>query len=381
LVASRPEARDRRVACALLIATLAFALAASAQEPVEAVLSGTVLVGSVPMARGTVVLHEVSDARQGEIDSTRVSQDGTFRIRLPGLPNQETGALYFASVRHEGVMYFGAALANAAQLDSLYLIQAYDTLLAPAEGVDVPLQSRIIFFEPDGTTWRVTDLFQLRNDRDRTIVARPEGHVWSYPLPAAATDVETGEGEMSADVIRYEDGGLIARAALPPGGREFVVRYSLASPEVDIPTPGTTEVVNVLVREPAPPLDIAGLTPAGSVEMPAGGTYRIYEGDSIALPMLSVTAGEESGPPPVQWIAVGLALVLAAGGLVALRQASVGRASTRAAPRRPDARQDVILQLARLDEEFEAQRSPSKAAKQEYQQRRAELMSRLKSSS
>jgi hypothetical protein len=346
-----------------------------AQAVVEPVLSGRVLLGANPLTSGTVVLHEVSDVTQGEIDSTRVAPDGTFTLRLPGVPSSTLGQLYFASVRHQGVMYFGQALADVAQLDSQYVIQAYDTILAPPEGIDVALESRLIFIEASGATWVVTDVFSLRNDRDRTIVARPEGRVWSYPLPAAATEVQTGEGEMSADVIRYENGGITARAALPPGGREFVVRYTLTTLEVEIPTPGTTGTFDVLVREPAPPLDVMGLTPAASEELPERGTYRRYAADSVSIPSIVIALGEEAGPPPVQWIAVGLALVLAAGGLIALK-----RTTARPKAVRVDGRQDLLLQLARLDEDFEARRSPSAAAKQEYQQQRADLLHRLKSS-
>jgi hypothetical protein len=382
LAASLPSAlrwTGRRAPLALpLLAACLSAADAAAQEAVEPVLRGKVMLADAPLTRGTVVLHHVSDVIQGEIDSIRVGTDGAFAIRLPGVPDPTSGDVYFASVRHQGVMYFGQALTEGVQLDSLYLIQAYDTLLAPAEGVPVALSSRSIFFEADGPTWRITDVFQLRNDGDRTVVARPGGRVWSYPLPGLATEVVTGEGEMSADVITYEDGGLVVRAALSPGERPFpfVVRYTLASPAVEIPTPGTTEIFDVLVREPAPPLDVAGLAPAEPIGLENGGTYRRYAGEDVTLPSVRVTLGEERRPPPVRWIAVVLALVLAAGGLVALRSTSA-----RSSPVRPEPRQALLLQLARLDEDFERQRSGSKTVEQEYRRRRAELIGRLKSSS
>jgi hypothetical protein len=238
-----------------------------------------------------------------------------------------------------------------------------------------------VFIEADGPTWRITDVFQLRNDLDRTVVARPGGRVWSYPLPLVATDVLTGEGELSADVITYESGGLVAKAALRPGERLFVVRYTLATPEVEIPTPGTTEMFDVLVREPAPPLEVSGLTPAESIELEGGGTYRRFAGEQITAPFVRVTQGEERGPPPVQWIAVALALALAAAGVAALRPTGGRVVGARATPVQADARQRVLLELARLDEEFERQRSPSAAAKGAYQRRRTELIGRLKSSS
>jgi hypothetical protein len=178
---------------------------------------------------------------------------------------------------------------------------------------------------------------------------------------------------MSADVVTYDAGSIVVRGAVPPGERMFVVRYTLASAEVSIPTPGPTPVLDVLVREPAPPLDITGLARAESVELDPGATYRRYAGDNVTLPSIQVTLGEEVGPPPVQWIAVILAAILAVGGVVAIRSGSP-RAPTRAASSRRD---DLLLEVAQLDEAYERQKSPSEAASKEYQARRAELLRRL----
>ena len=343
-----------------------------AQVPAEPVLSGRVRLGDAALDSGTVVLHRMSDESGAEVDSTRVRGDGTFTIPLPSVPNPAVGELYFASIRHGGVMYFGTAVTTAVQLDSLYEIQAYDTVVAPAEGVDVTLQARNLFLEPNGDAWQATDVFQLRNDRDRTVVVRPGGRVWSYPLPENARDVMTGEGEFAPGVVSYEDGDFVVRAALPPGERLFVVRYLLDSPEVTIPTPGETELFDLLVREPAPPLEVDAMQQMESIDLEVGQTFRRYATEHVSTPFVRVVLGEVSEPPPVHWIAVVLALVLAAGGLVALR----GRAGT--APVRIDDRQALLVQLARLDEEFERKSGPSTTAKREYQQRRAELIGRLK---
>ena len=330
------------------------------------------MLGDVAPQSGTVVLHRMSDQSGGEIDSTRVGADGSFSIRLPAVPNPARGDFYFASFRHDGVMYFGNFIEAAIQLDSLYEIQAYDTLLAPADGAVVALQARNIFLEPNGEAWQATDVFQLRNDEDRTVVARPGGRVWSYPLPAQARDVMTAEGEITSDVATYEEGQFVVRAALPPGERLFVVRYLLDSLEVSIPTPGETEAFDVLVREPAPPLVVEGMAPAESIELDVGQTFRRYAAENVTLPSVSITVGEPTGPPPVEWIAVLLTLVLAVGGLLAFR----GRGRVAQVAR--EDRQALLVRLARLDEDFESEPSPSAAATREYRRRRAELLERIK---
>lgn len=346
--------------------------ASLAQVEAEPVLAGTVLLEDSTLADGTVVLHYDDGERTQDVDSVRTSRDGSFSFALPRVPNPSAGDMFFASIRHAGVMYFGPAVTQPVQLDSLYVIQAYDTIMAPAEGLPVVLEARNVFLEESEGDWHVTDVFQLRNDRAETIVARPGGIVWKYPLPAEAQQVVTSEGEMSPDVATYEGGNLVVRAALPPGERLFVVRYILSSPEVDIPTPGETEALDVLVREPAPPLDVSDMQQGQSIALDTGGTFRRYSADSVSVPMIRVTLGEEEGPPPVRWIAVILALILAGGGLLALKQ----RGRPAAAPT-PD-REAILLQVARLDEEFQSSGSHSKAAERAYKKRRAELIDRLR---
>jgi hypothetical protein len=357
-----------------VLAAGAVPLGAHAQVEAHAVLAGQVLLGDSAMRAGTVVLHRVSDIQQGEIDSTRVN-NGAFSFTLPGVPNPAMGDIYFASVQHQGVMYFGPAITQAIELDSAYVIQAYDTLLAPADGMDVVLEGRTLFIDAQDATWTVTDVFQLRNDLDRTIVARPGGRVWTYPLPPEATDVVTSENEMSAGAATYDSGSFVVRAAIPPGQRTFVVRYTIASLDVAIPTPGTTAMFDLLVREPAPALDVPGLTPAEGIQTESGATYRRYAGENVATPTVRISLGEEIAPPPVHWVAVILASILAVGGILALRSRSASRAPARG---RSGTREDLLLEVARLDEEYQRQSSPTESVTHDYRARRAALIQRLR---
>jgi len=355
-----------------LLAMLAMPGLALAQIEATPVLNGRVLLGDTALSSGTVVLHHMTEQTGGEVDSASVRPDGSFAIALPSVPNPAVGELYFASIRHHGVMYFGSTVQNPIQLDSIYEIRAYDTLLAPEGGIDVALEARNLFLEPNGDAWQATDVFQLRNDHDRTVVSRAGGRVWSYPLPEGAREVMTGEGEFQPGVVAYEDGAFVVRAALPPGERLFVVRYLLDSPEVTIPSPGLTELFDLLVREPAPPLEVDVMQQIESIDLEVGQTFRRYAAENVTAPFVRVTVGEAPEPPRVQWIAVVLALVLAGGGLLALR----GHAGRRASAPAGD-RQAILLQIARLDEDFERKASPSAAARRDYERRRGELMRRL----
>lgn len=331
-------------------------------------------VGEEPLSFGTVILHHLTDGSQGDLDSMRVGSDGAFAFRLPGVPDPARNDVYFSSVRHDGVLYFGPAITTAIQLDSLYEIHAFDTLLAPPSGFAVPLQSRSIFLEPDAGTWKVTDLFLLRNDEDRTIVAQADGMVWAYPLPRDARDVVAGEGELAFDAATYENGNMVVRAALPPGERLFVVRYVLDDIVESFPTPGVTETLDVLIREPAPGVAVEGIESIERIELEAGTTYRRFTDTNVTSPFLRIIETEEAGPPPVEWIAVFLAMVLTVSGLVVLTRGGLAPAGASGADR-----QSLLLQVARLDEEIHAGPEPTERQRAAYEKRRGELLRRLRS--
>jgi hypothetical protein len=370
---------------------LVAALATGCVQRVEAqaasppVLHGTVFVGDTAMSDGTVVLHRLSSEAQAEFDSLALGPGGGFRFALPAPPDPDRDELYFTSVRHQGVLYFGPAITRVEQLDSLYEVHAYDTILAPEEGSGLSIQARNVFFEPDGAAWRVTDLFQVRNDADRTLVSRPGGRVWSHPLPSSARDVVAGEGEPTAGSTSFEDGALVVRAAMPPGERLFVVRYMVDSLAVSIPLSGTVEALDVLVREPAPPLEIPGLELLDRIELEAGSTYLRFAAVNVSASAVRLVPGLEPAPPRVEWVAFMLALVLGAAGLFILRPGGgVGRAPHDGRPGHAGGgaatrdRDALLWDVALLDEEFEARPTYTDGERKEYARHRAELLRRIR---
>jgi hypothetical protein len=365
-------------AVATLCASSMMVLCASpalGQAPSAPLLEGTAFVGDAALTEGVVVLHHLSDGSQGDLDSLSLAIDGSFSFPLPRSPDPASSDVFFASVRHHGVLYFGPAVTTAAQLDSLYEIHAYDTLVAPMGGMSIPLQSRSVFFEPDTAGWRVTDLFQLRNDEDRTIVTRTGGIVWSHPLPAEAREVTAGEGELAFDAAEYEDGALVVRAAIPPGERLFVVRYKVDSPMIGIPNQGPAEAMDVLVREPAPPIDVDGLELIDRIELEAGSTYMRFAGTDVTASVVTIVGTAALQPPRVEWVALLLATILAAGGLLVLRP---GRGALEVVAK-PD-RSGLLLAVARLDEDFHAGER-SEAERDAYERRRADLLQQIRAES
>ncbi len=332
-------------------------------------------MGDSTLTSGTVVLHHVASESQGEIDSTRVAPDGTFSFPLPTVPDPGRSEVYFASVRHDGILYFGKAITTAVQLDSLYEIHTYDTRTAPEGGVQLPVEVRNLFLEPDGERWQVTDLFQIRNDGDRTLVAPEGGFIWRYPLPPGLEDPVVAQAEFATGAAVVEDGDLVVRTPLPPGERLFVVRYHIPDPFVTLPLPGTTRTLEILVREPAPPLDAPGLVVGERVEIEPGTTYRRFSGSNLSNTTVRLVEANVPGRPPVRWFAVVLGILL---GSVAVWAVQKGRPQRAPARTGDDARRALILEVARLDEAFDANPDPTPEERGAYQARRAELLRRLR---
>jgi len=332
------------------------------------------------------VLHHVSPDLSGELDSTRVGPDGRFRFALPDLPEEDTGSdIYFASIRHDGILYFGEAIARRDQLDTTYVIRVYDVEEAPASGAALPVQTRNLFFEALGdTAWRATDLIVVHNPGPRTLVAADSGLVWAYALPDGAHDLELGDASaLPPDALTLTDGLLRLRAPLPPGERTLVVRYLVPPPPLRVPLPGRTGAMELLVREPAPPLRVDGLQPVELVSIEPGSTYRRYSGADLEDVTVRIVVGQPGGSFPVEWVAVVLALVLAAAGLAAYgRRRPAAPVAAHGAPG-PDApivasaaerREALLLRVARIDERLEAAEGEERAA---LETERRELIAEL----
>jgi hypothetical protein len=370
-------------------------------------MNGRVLVGDDGLSDGMVVLHSVSPNVAGEVDSVRVDAQGRFDFMLPaGLDDEDRTQIYFASVRHQGVLYFGEAIALTPQLDSLYLIEVFDAEVAPDEGLALPLAVRNIVMEPDGDGWLATDLLQILNDRDRTIVASEGGVVWSHALPPSALDVEVGRGELPEEAVDFDGGRVIITAPLPPGERLLLIRYRLPGLPAEIPMDFPTAVMELLVKEPALPVEASPLQAVQAVAIEAN-SYRRYTGQNL-LPGAPILIEEAEVPAvfPLGWMAVLFTMLLTVAGLFVyyrpvttvgspgLAITASGAAGTAEGPltgqaaagpssHAPDSadRGAVIVEIARLDQDVADLGENADEARSELLARRAELMDRLRAQS
>ncbi len=351
-----------------------------AQQEVVPELRGEVKVGEDPLREGLVILHKVSEDFSGEIDSVGVDPDGSFVFRLPYVPDHARRAeVFFASVEYGGLLYFGPAITEAIHLDSLYLIQAYDTASVPQGGARIPLSFRNLFLEKVQAGWMATDVFQLRNDGDRTLYSPQEGVVWSYPLPESATEFQLGQSDMAPDVVRLEEGRMNVYSPLPPGERYLMVRYGIPEDGFVVPLPGQTDRMEVLVREPGPPAEFFPLLPTSPVELEPGNSFRRYAADDLTDTEIRAQVAPDPWAFPPEWIGILVATLLAAAGVVGFRLRGKARLADTASGKPGLDRSQVLMRIAGLDERFRTLEEPSSEARMEYQAARRKLLAQLKS--
>jgi hypothetical protein len=370
--------RIRFLSFLVILFPLASPLGLKAQEEVIPIIHGEVREGDDPLPGVMVVLHQVSSEISGEIDSIQAGADGTFRLRLPRVPDHGVSSeVYFASVRYRGLLYLGPAITSPAQLDSLYLIQAYDTLSVPPGGATLPLSVRSLFLNKLEEGWEATDFFQLRQEGSRTLYSPEEGPVWRYPLPPSARDFEVGQGDLAPDAIRFQAGDLVLYAPVPPGDRYFLVRYRIPGDEFIIPMPGRTEEMEVLVRSPGPDAEFPPLVPTTPLELEPGNVFRRYAAADL---FDTEVRGRVLSPPfrfRAEWLGLILAAVLGGAGVYAYRSRRPLEAGAEVAGK-PLGREELVLAIAKLDESFHKGEDHTEGDRVGYLARRKHLLEQLK---
>jgi hypothetical protein len=344
----------------LVVVLLSQSLAA--QEVARPLLRGRVVRGdTVAVPDVTVVLHRVAADTEGEIDSLRAGPSGEFTFVLPSVPDPVfQDDVYLAAVSHQGIMYFGPPIHQASQLDSVYLIQVHDTTMVPPGGASLPLILRYLILEAADDGWFVTDVIQLENLEENTLVASAGEPVWKYPLPPGAADLEVGQLDASPDAIALVDGSLEVSAPITPGVAQYMVRYRLEAERLELPLPGPVRQVELLVREPAPALTVRGLALNTPAEMEPGVTYRRYSAVEVVDAEVLVLPGTERRGISHAWLAVVMGMMLAGVTVWSIQRggpmpsAAGGEDSAWLTAR--DRQESLLLEVAQLDERLESDR-------------------------
>jgi len=324
-----------------------------------------------------VTAHRVSARLQGAFDSARTDAQGRFRFRVA---RPESATVYVLSTEYAGIGYFSEPFTGEARTgaDSIALV-VFDTASAGAP-LGVAIRHLVVEAGAPGGDRRVLDLIEVANADSRTrIGADSTATVWSMRLPDGVRDVAVGQGEIPASAVRFPPGRVEVAAAFPPGTRQVVLTYTLPAGEarLRIPVDQPTARLEVLVEGANATAD-GSLEAAEPMEIENRTFSRFAAGPLAAGVAPAVRLNGPSGRGP-WWIAVVLAGVVMAGAMVMAIRRRPSATPDRAVPAETDESPDTLIAaIVALDARYEHRRAEvSPAEWAEYQQRRADLKSRL----
>lgn len=292
-------------AAATLCGAMTAGGAVAAQAPAPHRVAGRVvrLVGNdtVPAPRVRVVLHRVSPAIQGPVDS--LSADGAGRFTFRFVP--EKGAIYLVSARFGGIEYFGRPIQPdpAAPDTGLMVVVAETSSTAP-----VSLVERHTVFGSLGANGRsVVEVFVIGNDGQATRIApdsiRP---AWALRLPGGARGVTVVQGDVAIEAVSTRRDSLLVFAPIPPGRKQLAIEYLLPAEqrELSLAYDQPVDTVSVLVEDDAAKVSAPRLAPAPP-ETIQGKPLRRWAGRMPAGATITV-----AWPRPGQTTAIGLAVLV-----------------------------------------------------------------------
>jgi hypothetical protein len=234
---------------------------------------------SVPVGAVRVVLHRVTQAVQGPVDSVVTGPDGRFRFAVA----RDTSALYLLSARHAGIEYFSTPLDNRRAVDDQTVtVVVHDT----SSRVPIAVSARhVVIPRPgDDGTREVLDLVLLANTGTVTRVPPDSvGASWSGPLPQGSEGLELGESDVSPDAVIRRGDSAIVSAPIAPGEKQLALQYHLPGgrQEIEIPVGPEPVGLNVLLEEPGATVTGPGLALADS-QLIEGRSFRRWSGDMPA---------------------------------------------------------------------------------------------------
>lgn len=337
---------------------------------VRAVANG----GTVPLPGAWAVLHGVSAAGGAPIDSMRTRADGTFAFRYR--PQADTNALYFVSTTRGGVAYFTPPTRAAVVRGEEATLTVFDTTSA---AIPIAIKARHLIVtaaDSSGAKRTVIEVYELENADHRTRVAGADGApTFAAPVPEGVTLITGGEGDVSPDAMRIENGRVLIAAPIAPGLKQFSFLYDLpVEGAMTFAVTDSLPMLEVLVEDPRGTAAGGGLVEVAPTQVEGRGFKRFLAQDVPAPIIVAVTApGRTNAALRLMFIVLGVAAALLLGlGTVFLRRGPA--AFARRSRETPEA---LAVRIAALDRAFAAIAQPSEAQRAEHYVERARLKGEL----
>lgn len=368
----------------VVVVSLGGAVAPALAQSGTRVIEGTVtrpLGGgrTAPVSGEWAVLHRVGPDAAAPIDSMRLRGNGTFAFRY-----QATGdstAVYFVSTTRGGVAYFTPPTREDAVRGGMADLTVFDTTSGP---VPITVRGRhLIVTAPDSSNTAglrsVIEVYELSNDSILTRIAGADGTpVFDVPAPDGVTAVAGGQGDISPEAIKLEDGRVRVYAPIAPGIKQFSFSYELpaSQPALAVHVETDVPVMEVLVEDPNGTATGGELKEVDPVQVD-GRPFKRYLGENtkppavIEVTMPGVQDASRSIRVALVVIATGAAMLLGLG-LAFVRRGPQGLARKRATD--PET---LALEIAALDEAYARLSEPTEQQRGEHYLQRAQLKGRL----
>ncbi len=295
----------------ILLATLASVLLSAPLGAQSSLLiEGTVVLGGVPVPEATIDLHRVTRDTAGVVTRTTADRDGSFRFEKPLVVPTGGFVVHFTTAEHLGVRYFGPPVHGDETVDS-YRIEVFDTVHVNSTDAR-PLIARrdIVLISEARGGWEVNELLVIRNPGERTLVSPSGMPIWELRLPDGAEGFEVGEGELAPDAVQRMGDRVLLTGSLQPGDRDLLLRYRIGPGRgaATFPVDAPTGMMNLLVRQPAPAVEVSGL--GGGGEMAVEGERFVRFGSAnVAAGTLPTLSWAGASGPPVSPVAAALGVL------------------------------------------------------------------------
>lgn len=309
----------------LLAVVVGAATAVDGQAPRPDTLRGVVFTGddSLPVPGRTVVLHRITPDTGMAVDSVRTRGDGRFAIPFRRGP----GDVVLASVRHEGVLYFGPALHGPRTVDD-YRIRVYPTLSADSDR-GLVVARRTLVVSSEGDRLRFMDAVDVSGSPDATLVGPegPDGGAWwRVSLPDGVGDVRVLPGGVGADAVEIGPDAVRLSAPVPASGQRVLLGYTApVGAAVVVSAERPIRRLEVVVRGDQPEVRVEGLgearpTRTGERSVRRYSARDVTGADTVRIVLARSGGGAAGeGGPTAAWIAAALGLLFAIGAALTWR--------------------------------------------------------------
>lgn len=358
----------KRIALLTVIFTLSLSAPALAAEPGNGVIEGQVVnvtEGGSSTAGQEVTLKTFLN--ENELEPITATTDAEGRFIFSGL-STEPGYSYQATLTFQQADYSGDQVSfGEGETGKFTQVTVYDST-TDSEVVKVMMSHTVIYVEAGALS--VIEYFLFVNDSDRTYIGGKEiaadgtREVTRFALPGEATDLQYQLGLMSCCVYGSE-GGFVESMPLLPGGKEVAYSYQIAydsgeyvfSQKMNYPTMS----YDFLIQGEATRAESDQLTQAEPINI-EGTPFNHLSGEALA-PGNTIVARISGLPQPANsqgvtlWVALTLAVLTGGFGfsyMLRKRKPQPVRSGDS-----PDQRkQKLLVELAQLDDDFEAGKLP-----------------------